>query len=148
MTRSATPAPRWVDIEKGLNLPPLRLELSVRRVVLTPAYTFDPFPGHYDVEYARSIGHPTIFMNTMPLLGLLDRVVTDWAGPDAVIVRHSISLRAPAYAGMTLSVDGHVVDKRRREVSGDWPATVVEVAAKISADGRACASGEVTVALR
>lgn len=140
------PGPRWSEIEAGHRLPPIRLELTVRRIVLTPAYTYDPFPGHFDVEFARAIGHPSIFMNTMPLLGLLDRLVTDWAGPDTFILKHAIALRSPAYAGTTLTVDGTITGKT--DPDAGQARTTIEVAATITdADGQRCATGSVTAAV-
>jgi acyl dehydratase len=140
---------RWSEIEEGQRLPSLRLELTVRRIVLTPAYTYDPFPGHFDVEFARSIGHPSIFMNTMPLLGLLDRLVTDWAGPQTFIRKHTISLRSPAYAATTLTVDGTVTGKADVDDSRPSSHPTIQVSATVTnSDGQVCATGSVTAAIR
>jgi acyl dehydratase len=136
--------PRWADVEVGRLLPAVQLDVTTRRVVLTPAFTIDPFPGHFDVDYARALGHPTIFMNTMSLLGLIDRLVTDWAGEHAFIVEHSISLKMPVYVGTQVTVRGSVASKGVVDNRGA-SLRVVTVDVAITADDALCTTGQVTV---
>ncbi len=84
------------------DLPPVTLPLTVGRVVLDAAATRDFFPGHHDREYARAQGARDIYLNTMFYHGFVDRVVTDWAGPDAFITRRALRMLTPACAGDTL----------------------------------------------
>lgn len=134
----------WSDVVVGHRLPTITLEVTLRRVVLTPAYTYDPFPGHFDVEFARSVGHPTAFMNTMPLLALLDRSVTEWAGPDTLIRKHAISLRSPAYVGDTLLVESVVTGRTAPAPGGAADTIEFEVGATITTtEGRVCSTGSV-----
>jgi acyl dehydratase len=101
----------WDAVNVGDRLPSLHFGLTYRKVIMTPGVTLDYFPGHFDPEYARSLGHPTIFLNTMPLFGLVDRIVTEWAGPSTFVVRHKIKLRVPVYAGDHVTVAGCVAGK-------------------------------------
>ena len=133
----------WDDVAVGAELPGFELAIDFRKVAMTPAVTLDYMPGHYDREYARAIGHPDVFMNTMPLFGLLDRAVTDWAGPETFITRHAIKLRTPVYAGDVVTATGQVLDKRV-----DDAGHLVEVAVQLAKDGGATVCCEGTVVAR
>jgi acyl dehydratase len=93
-------------------LPPLVDEITYRRVVMGPGATRDYFPGHYDPDYARSQGQPTIYANSLMLFGLLDRAAMDWAGPTSFLVRRTVRLHTSLYAGDTATVTGTVVGTR------------------------------------
>ena len=45
-------------------------------------------------------------MNILTTTGLVQRFVTDWAGPQAVVRKVAIRLGAPCYAGDTLTFTG------------------------------------------
>ena len=102
----------WADVQVGEDLPVLVDEITYRRVVMNPGATWDYFPGHYDPEYARSQGQPTIYANSLHLFGLLDRAATEWAGPTAFLVRRAVRLQLSMYAGDTVTVAGSVTGKR------------------------------------
>ena len=124
-------------------LPPLVDHIDYQRVVLNAAATGDYFPGHYDPEYARTQGHPTIFVNTMHLAGFVDRMATQWAGPRARVVRRKITLLTPIYAGDSMIGGGHVVAKHR-----DGPRDLVELHIEVRNQyGELCCPAEVTLDL-
>ena len=102
----------WTEIVVGDELPPLVDEITYRRVVMNPGATWDYFPGHYDPDYARSQGQPTIYANSVHLFGLLDRAAMEWAGPTAFLVRRSVRLQLSMYAGDTVTVTGTVTATR------------------------------------
>jgi hypothetical protein len=136
----------------GDALPVLTFHPTVAKIVLSPAFTKDAYPGHHDVDLIRSLGHPTIFLNTMTILGLMDRLVTDWCGPDSFVTRHTLRLLRPAYAQRTLTVSGEITSVGAAQ---ETPAHSVEAGltrtimiAVTIADGEGtCSAGEVTVAL-
>ena len=92
----------------GEALPPLVDEITMRRVVMGPGATGDYFPGHWDPPYARSQGQPTVYANSLQLLGLIDRAATGWVGPSAFLVRRAVRLQLSLYAGDTATVSGTV----------------------------------------
>ncbi|WP_235216042.1 MaoC family dehydratase [Mycobacterium kyorinense] len=98
-------------------LPVVLDEIDYQRVVMNSGATWDYFPGHFDPGYAYNQGHPTIFVNTMHLAGFADRIATDWAGPDSRVVRRTMRLAGPIYAGDTMVGRGHVA--RRTDTSVD-----------------------------
>jgi hypothetical protein len=139
----------WVSVAEGDTLPPLSLPLPYSSVVLSPAFTKDPYPGHFDVSYIQSFGHPTVFLNTMSLIGIFDRYVTDWAGPDAFIREHALHMIKPTYAGQTIIVSGSVQHRLDQPSDKHWgPSTVLVVAIRINdQDGTDLCEGSVTVAV-
>ena len=68
-------------------------------VVSTALATMDFTPVHHDVERARAQGSKDIFLNILTTMGLVERYVTDWAGPEALIRGINVRLGVPAYAG-------------------------------------------------
>lgn len=139
---------RWDDLTIGQELPSLRLDVSLAAVTLTPAYTKDPYPGHWDVDYIRGLGHPTVFMNTMSLLGMLDRLITDCCGPSTFITGHAITMRRPTYAGRQLVASGTVVDKRVSEDERRWgPSQLIDAEVRLTAAGDPVCDGRVTFSL-
>lgn len=108
-----TDDPDFNQIAVPVELPEVVDHISYQRVVENAGATWDYFPGHFDPEYARQQGNPTIYVNTMHLAGFADRVATDWAGPSSRVVRRSLRLMGPLYAGDTMIGRGRVVAKRR-----------------------------------
>lgn len=102
----------WAAVPVGEALPALVDEITYRRVIMNPGATWDYFPGHYDPDYARSQGQPTIYANSLHLFGLVDRAATQWAGPASFIVRRVVRLQMSMYAGDTVTVAGQVTGKR------------------------------------
>jgi acyl dehydratase len=94
----------------GDELPPLVLEASVRAIVSTAIATRDYQDVHHDVAAAQQRGSTTIFTNILTTNGYCLRLVTDWAGPDAVVQKAAIRLGVPNYAGDTLTLTGVVDD--------------------------------------
>ena len=55
-------------------------------------------------------GSKDIFLNILTTTGLVQRYVTDWAGPDAIVRSVSIRLGVPCYAYDTLTFAGTSAD--------------------------------------
>ncbi|MFI7642032.1 MaoC family dehydratase [Nonomuraea sp. NPDC049400] len=98
-------------MEIGAALPELSIDLTPTVVISTALATMDFTPVHHDVEGARAQGSKDIFLNILTTMGLVERYVTDWAGPEAVIERIAVKLGVPAYAGDRLSFNGTVVSR-------------------------------------
>jgi acyl dehydratase len=101
----------------GEQLPPLVVELTATRIVAGAVASRDFMPVHHDRDYANSQGAPDIFPNILSTTGWCSRVLTDWAGPDAILRRLSIRLGVPAFPGTTLTFTGEVTDCR--DVGGE-----------------------------
>jgi hypothetical protein len=113
------------QVEIGSVLPELSIELTPTVVVSTALATRDFTSVHHDVEGARAQGSKDIFLNILTTMGLVERYVTDWAGPGAIIKRINVKLGVPAYAGDRLSFNGTIVSREAAEFT-------VEVRGKVS----------------
>jgi acyl dehydratase len=102
----------WDDVVEGATIPGVVDEITTRRVVQNPGATGDYFPGHWDPDYARKQGQRAIYANSLHIFGLLDRAVTEWAGPRSFLMRRNVRLASSMYAGDTAAVAGVVVGKR------------------------------------
>ncbi|HEY0450991.1 MaoC family dehydratase [Actinophytocola sp.] len=92
----------------GATLPPLVIDVTPTFVVSTALATRDFQDVHHDRDLAQARGSKDIFVNILTDTGLVQRFVTDWAGPSALIRRISIRLGVPCYAYETLTFTGHV----------------------------------------
>jgi acyl dehydratase len=113
------------QIQIGSVLPELSIELTPTVVVSTALATMDFTPVHHDTEIARAQGSKDIFLNILTTMGLVERYVTDWAGPEAVIRHINVKLGVPAYAGDRLSFTGTIVSQEDGQIT-------VEVRGKVS----------------
>ena len=95
-------------IAVGSTLPELTLDASPTFVVSTALATRDFQDVHHDRDRAAAGGAPEIFLNILTTTGLVQRYVTDWAGPAARIGRIAIRLGVPCYAYDELTFSGEV----------------------------------------
>lgn len=138
---------RWDDITVPTDLPETVDEISYERVVMNSATTWDYIPWHFDPQYARNNGHPTIFVNTMHLAGFIDRIATAWAGPYSRVVRRKVTLQGSIYAGDAMVGRGRVIDKRR-ETTGATPRYLVDLEIAVyNQRDELCCPAEVTLEL-
>jgi acyl dehydratase len=120
----SVPEVRWDEIAEGSSIPPLVDEITYRRVIMNPGATGDYFPGHYDPDYARRQGQPTIYANSLHVFGIIDRAVSEWTGPRGFLIRRNVRLVSSMYAGDTVTVTGVVSGKR---VDGDQRVVDVDL---------------------
>ncbi|MER6576299.1 MaoC/PaaZ C-terminal domain-containing protein [Nonomuraea sp. NPDC001023] len=95
----------------GTALPELEVDLTPTTVIATALATRDFTPVHHDTAKARAQGSKDIFLNILTTMGLVERYVTDWTGPEAVITGINVKLGVPAYAGDRLRFSGVIVER-------------------------------------
>ncbi|PRX51196.1 MaoC dehydratase-like protein [Prauserella shujinwangii] len=95
--------------EPGTELPPLTVEVTPTFVISTALATRDFQDVHHDRDAAVRRGSKDIFLNILTDTGLVQRFVTDWAGPEALVKSIKIRLGVPCYAYDTLTFTGRVV---------------------------------------
>jgi hypothetical protein len=105
---------RPVDV--GTELPPLTIEATPTFVVSTALATRDFQDVHHDRDSALARGSKDIFVNILTDTGLVQRFVTDWAGPAALVRSIKIRLGVPCYAYDTLTFSGRVIEKKGTDV--------------------------------
>jgi hypothetical protein len=95
-------------VEDGQILPELEIEITPTFVVAYAIGTRDFQDVHHDRDKAVARGSQDIFINILTTTGLVQRYVTDWAGPEAIVRQIAIRLGVPCYAGDTLTFSGRV----------------------------------------
>jgi acyl dehydratase len=101
----------YADVEVGEELPELRIPLTRTMIVATAIASRDYQDVHHDPSLAVERGSKDVFMNILTTNGLVDRYVTGWAGPAAVVKAIKIRLGAPNYPGDTMVLTGTVTGK-------------------------------------
>src|SRR5580698_6630381 len=92
----------------GTQLPELRIEATPTMVVSTAIATRDFQDVHHDRDLAIAKGSKDIFVNILTDTGLVQRFITDWAGPSALIKSIGLRLGVPWYAYDTVTFSGEV----------------------------------------
>ncbi|AXB43855.1 MaoC family dehydratase [Amycolatopsis albispora] len=100
----------------GTELPELKIELTPTFVISTAIATRDFQDVHHDRDSAIARGSKDIFANILTDNGLVQRFVSEWAGPEALIRSISIRLGVPCYAYDTLVLSGRVSEQEGDEV--------------------------------
>jgi hypothetical protein len=94
----------------GTKLPELSLYGDPTFIVSTAIATRDYQDVHHDRDKAQAKGSKDIFVNILTDTGLVQRFLTDWAGPKAVIKSVGLRLGVPWYAYDTVTFRGEVTD--------------------------------------
>ena len=103
-----------MTVTVGAKLPELSIYGDPTFIVSTAIATRDYQDVHHDRDKAQAKGSKDIFVNILTDTGLVQRYVTDWAGPNAVIKTIKLRLGVPWYAYDTITFRGEVT-----EVDGD-----------------------------
>ena len=109
----------------GTVLPELEIDVTPTFVIAGAIATRDFQDVHHARDRAVERGAKDIFVNILTTTGLVQRYVTDWAGPDAMVRQIAIRLGVPCYAGDKLTFSGKVSQAGEKE----W---VVEVVGRCS----------------
>ncbi|ASR36279.1 acyl dehydratase [Prauserella marina] len=104
-------------VSTGTELPPLDIALDRTMIVAAAIASQDFEDVHHDPGKARERGTPDIFLSINSTNGLLNRYVTDWAGPGSRITATSLRLGVPAFPGDTLRFTGTVGEAAPGEVT-------------------------------
>ncbi|MGH2662305.1 MAG: MaoC family dehydratase [Actinomycetota bacterium] len=108
--------PARPEARVGDELPPLTVEITTGLIVAGAIASRDYQDVHHDPGLARARGARDVFMNILTTNGFVGRFVTDWAGPDAILKKVSLSLGAPNYPGDTMRMTGRVTAVEGDEV--------------------------------
>jgi hypothetical protein len=100
----------WDDVVVGQTLTPVTLDINYTRAIQNVAASRDWMRGHHDPDYARRQGQPTVFLNTTFHQALVDRLVTDWAGPHCFIQRRTLQMVDALLAGDVARAEGEVIE--------------------------------------
>jgi hypothetical protein len=95
-------------IEVGAKLPELTLHGDPTFIVSTAIATRDYQDVHHDRDKAQAKGSKDIFVNILTDTGLVQRYLTDWAGPSALVKSIGLRLGVPWYAYDTVTFSGEI----------------------------------------
>jgi len=112
------PALHFEDIKEGEALTEQAISVSTSRIVASSIAARDFHPLHHNREFARQQGHPDIFLNSLVSGGMVQRFVTEWAGPGARVTSMATRLGVPQYAEDRLMLSGRVT--ARASDAGGW----------------------------
>ncbi|AOD21696.1 MULTISPECIES: MaoC family dehydratase [Rhodococcus] len=110
-------------VTTGESLPSLGIHADPTFIVSTALATRDFQDVHHDRDKAQQRGSKDIFVNILTDTGLVQRYVTDWAGPRAVVKSISLRLGVPWYAYDTLTLSGTVASVEDGLVTVDITGT-------------------------
>ncbi|HDS1795547.1 MaoC family dehydratase [Pseudomonas putida] len=99
---------RFENVRPGEQLPELTIPITVGLIAGGAIATRDYFPGHHDLDAARELGSPHIFMNILTTNGLVQRFIEQWSGPQVQFRTLKIKLGAPNYPGDSMTFSGEV----------------------------------------
>jgi 3-oxo-4,17-pregnadiene-20-carboxyl-CoA hydratase beta subunit len=94
----------------GDKLGPIRLRLTLQRLVMEAAADRDFAPSHHDPDYARDRGASSAFINFELAAAMFERLLREYAGPLSVLSHLRFRLIANAAIGTTLVTGGIVRD--------------------------------------
>src|ERR1700720_2652174 len=96
------------QIQEGTKLPELKLHGDPTFIISTALATRDFQDVHHDRDLAQAKGSKDIFVNILTDTGLVQRYVTDWAGPSALVKSIGLRLGGPWDAYDTVTFKGEV----------------------------------------
>jgi acyl dehydratase len=140
MTDSGSP------VSVGLELPTVTRTPGTEDLVRFAQGTNDAARLHYDQDYARSRGFPTVIVHGALKATLMSQVLTNWVGLRGWVSDFRAEYRAPDPVGVTLIAHGIIRDV---ETAGDASApTRVHVDVWVeNEDGVTTSTGRGTVVI-
>lgn len=95
-------------LREGATLSSLLLPVTLRRCVILAAATRDFYPGHHDPAFARAQGVGEVYVSTIFLHGVIDRVAMETLPPDAALSRRRMTMHQPVRVGETIEGTGQI----------------------------------------
>ncbi len=134
----------WEDVAEGDDLAPVAFPLTVYRLVVAAGSTRDFNAIHHNSEFARASGAPEMYANTTTLLGMWERAVREFIGPQGrILAIKGFRMTSFNLVGQTVTVKGRVNAKR-----DDGPDGLVDLEVwSENDDGVSVGPGIVTVSL-
>lgn len=103
---------RWEDVEEGEELPELVMPITTTRCVYLASATRDFSPQHSNRDYCHERSKTKdVFVNTPFNVGMVARLMTDWAGPESTVRKVSVKMRQNVCAGDDMILTGSVTRK-------------------------------------
>lgn len=102
----------WEDVHEGQELPEVVMPITVTRCVYLASATRDFSPQHSNRDYCVERSKTKdVFVNTPFNVGMVSRLLTDWAGPRSVVRRVKVAMKQNVCAGDDMILTGKVIKK-------------------------------------
>lgn len=113
----ATTLPRYADVAKGTELPPLQLRITRRDLVRYAGVSTDTNNIHWSDRAAKAAGLPGVVAHGLLTMAMVARVVSDWAGDPAAILDYQVRFGRPVVVpddeeGATVDVTAKIGELR------------------------------------
>ncbi len=115
---------RGADLTPASVLPTWSLPLTATRITALAAATLDYNDVHFEQRAAVRAGAPDIYLNILGSSGLMNRYLTDWAGPEAELKSARVVLRNQNHPGDVVTFSGVVLSVAD---TGDDTRSLVEI---------------------
>jgi len=107
---------RYDEVKAGTELEPARYPVTRLSLVKYCGASGDFNVIHWNERIARSVGLPDVIAHGMFTMARAGRYVTDWAGPQALVVEFGVRFSSPVVVpdddvGATIDVSGVVGEK-------------------------------------
>jgi acyl dehydratase len=108
-----TAARMFAEVSVGDELPPLTVRVTRADLVRYAGASQDFNPIHWNERTATEVGLPNVIAHGMLTMALAGRLVTDWAGDPAAVVRYGTKFTRPVVVpddgeGATVELTGKV----------------------------------------
>src|SRR5580698_10377516 len=109
-------SPSYDQTEAGTEIPPRQYQVTRRDLVRYAGASGDFNVIHWNERIAKSVGLPDVIAHGMFTMAQAGRYVTDWAGPQAVVVDYGVRFSSPVVVpdddtGATIELSGTVEEK-------------------------------------
>lgn len=101
----------WDDIKEGDEVPSYSIPITETRLVQQVSGSQDFYAVHHDREYARSAGHPDVFVNTGFMQGCFNHLLCDYVGDEGWLRKFRMEMRKMNRPGDVMTFKGRVTRK-------------------------------------
>jgi acyl dehydratase len=131
------------DLAEGRRLPSRRVVVTAPQLFLFSAAYYNPHRIHYDRDHAAREGYDGLVIHGPLQAAMVTQVVTDWIGPDGLLLDLSVENRGLALEGDVLELAAQVV-----HVSDDGHRRMIEFALEVrNEEGQLLMPGRAIVAI-
>lgn len=95
-------------LAEGMQLRPWSIDLDATRIIALAAATLDYNDVHFERDAALAAGAQDIYLNILGSSGLMNRYLTDWAGPESTLRSTRVALRNQSHPGDTVTFSGTI----------------------------------------
>ena len=105
----------WEDVRDGEDVPPVTLNLTIQRMVMSAGANRDFATHHHNTAMGQADGAPDMHLSPDSCFSMWERVITDWIGPVGRIKKVSLRITTFNAAGDAVIVGGNVAKKWQEE---------------------------------